>query len=123
VASSFFPLEGLSHMVNIGTLFAFVVVCSSVWLMRRLNPEAERPFRAPAVWLVAPAGILMCLILMGSLPVETWLRLFVWLAAGLCIYVFYGRRHSHLGKALREEITRHGVSPAGMPLNGSTDKQ
>jgi APA family basic amino acid/polyamine antiporter len=117
VASSFFPLEGLSHMVNIGTLFAFVVVCSSVWLMRRLNPAAERPFRAPAIWLVAPGGIVMCLILMASLPPETWLRLFVWLAVGLAIYLFYGRRHSHLGKALREEITRHGVSPAGMPLD------
>jgi len=120
VASSLFPLEGLSHMVNIGTLFAFVVVCGSVWLMRRLNPEAERPFRAPAVWLVAPAGILMCLILMGSLPLETWLRLFVWLAVGLLIYVFYSRHHSHLGRALRGEISRHGVSPAGMPVDEPT---
>jgi len=119
VASSFFPLEGLSHMVNIGTLFAFVVVCGSVWLMRRLNPTAERPFRAPAIRVVAPAGILMCLFLMGSLPPETWLRLFVWLAGGLTIYFFYGRRHSHLGKELRGEITRHGVSPAGVPLGGS----
>ena len=118
VAASLFPLEGLSHMVNIGTLFAFVVVCASVWLMRRLNPDAERPFRTPAVWLVAPAGIAMCLILMGSLPTETWYRLVVWLAAGLLIYLFYGRHHSHLGKALRGEISRHGVSPAGMPLDG-----
>jgi len=94
-----------------------VVVCSSVWLMRRLNPAAERPFRAPAIWLVAPGGIVMCLILMASLPPETWLRLFVWLAVGLSIYLFYGRHHSHLGKALREEITRHGVSPAGTPLD------
>jgi APA family basic amino acid/polyamine antiporter len=119
VASSFFPLEGLSHMVNIGTLFAFVVVCSSVWLMRGLNPAAERPFRAPAIWLVAPGGILMCLILMGSLPSETWLRLLVWLVVGLSIYIFYGRHHSHLGQQLRKEISRHGVSPAGVPVDGS----
>jgi APA family basic amino acid/polyamine antiporter len=123
VASSFFPLEGLSHMVNIGTLFAFVVVCGSVWLMRRINPAAERPFRSPAIWLVAPGGILMCLILMASLPRETWLRLLVWLAVGLSIYVFYGRHHSHLGKALRGEISRHGVSPAGMPLDGPSPEQ
>ena len=120
VAASFFPLEGLSHMVNIGTLFAFVVVCGSVWLMRRANPTAERPFRSPAVWLVAPGGILMCLILMASLPSETWLRLLVWLVVGLSIYILYGRRHSHLGKELRGEISRHGVSPAGMPVNEPT---
>ncbi len=118
VAASFFPLEGLSHMVNIGTLFAFVVVCGSVWLMRRINPAAERPFRSPAIWLVAPGGILMCLVLMAKLPPETWLRLLVWLVVGLSIYAFYGRRHSHLGKALRGEISRHGVSPAGMPADG-----
>ncbi len=123
VAAAFFPLEGLSHMVNIGTLFAFVVVCSAVWLMRRLNPTAERPFRTPAVYIVAPAGIAMCLWLMFHLGRDTWLRLVGWLAIGLLIYLFYGRRHSHLGKELRGEIARHGVSPAGMPLEGPTDAQ
>jgi len=120
LTASLFPLEGLSHMVNIGTLFAFVVVCSSVWLMRRANPTAERPFRTPFLWFVAPAGILLCLALMYSLGWQNWVRLFVWLAAGMFIYLFYGRHHSHLGKALREEITRHGVSPAGVPLDGTT---
>ncbi len=56
VASSLFPLEALGHMVSIGTLFAFVVVCSAVWLMRYIDPKAERPFRAPLMNVVAPLG-------------------------------------------------------------------
>jgi APA family basic amino acid/polyamine antiporter len=117
VGSSLFPIEGLSEMVNIGTLSAFVVVCASVWLMRRLNPEARRPFRTPAMNLVAPAGIIFCLVLMASLSGWTWVRFGVWLVVGLTIYFSYGRRHSHLGKELRGEITRFGVSPAGSPLD------
>ena len=115
VASSLFPLEALGHMVSIGTLFAFVVVCSAVWLMRFINPKAERPFRAPLMNLVAPAGIILCMIMMISLGWQNWVRLFVWLAVGLVIYFTYSRHHSHLGRALREEIRRHGVSPAGTP--------
>jgi APA family basic amino acid/polyamine antiporter len=115
VASSLFPLEALAHMVSIGTLFAFVVVCSAVWLMRFIDPKAERPFRAPLMNVVAPLGILLCLIMMVYLGPQNWIRLFVWLAVGLVIYFSYSRHHSHLGRALREEISRHGVSPAGMP--------
>lgn len=120
LTASLFPLEGLSHMVNIGTLFAFVVVCSAVWLMRGLNPTAERPFRTPFLHIVAPGGILMCLALMLRLGWQNWLRLAVWLVVGLFLYVFYGRHHSTLGKELRGEITRHGVSPAGMPVDEPT---
>ena len=118
LAASFFPIEGLSEMVNIGTLSAFVVVCASVWLMRRINPEARRPFRTPAMNFVAPAGIVFCLGLMVSLGPWTWARFGVWLVVGLTIYFSYGRRHSHLGRELRGEISRHGVSPAGSPLEG-----
>jgi len=112
-ASSLFPLEALGHMVSIGTLFAFVVVCAAVWLMRYINPQAERPFRTPAMGFVAPTGIVLCLIMMVYLGWQNWARLFGWLAIGLVIYALYGRRHSHLGKELRGEISRHGVSPAG----------
>ncbi len=118
VAAAFFPIEGLSEMVNIGTLFAFVVVCASVWLMRRVNPEARRPFRTPAVHFVAPAGIVFCLGLMIYLGPWTWVRFGGWLLLGLLIYFIYGRRHSVLGKALRDEISRHGITPAGTPLDG-----
>jgi len=120
LVASLFPLEALSHMVNIGTLFAFVVVCASVWLMRRMNPGAERPFRTPGIHFVAPAGIVLCLGLMFSLGWQNWLRLGAWLGVGLLIYIFYGRHHSHLGKELRGEISRHGVSPAGVPLGDET---
>jgi APA family basic amino acid/polyamine antiporter len=115
-AASLFPLEGLGDMVNIGTLFAFIVVCTAVWLMRRINPEAERPFRTPMINFVAPAGITLCLGLMIYLHWQNWVRLFVWLAIGLAIYFLYSRRHSHLGRELRGEISLHGVSPAGMPV-------
>jgi APA family basic amino acid/polyamine antiporter len=115
--ASLFPLEGLGHMVNIGTLFAFIVVCAAVWLMRRVNPEAERPFRTPMLNFVAPAGIVLCVSLMVYLGWQNWVRLFGWLAIGMVIYFAYSRRHSHLGKELRGEISRHGVSPAGVPVD------
>jgi amino acid transporter len=112
--TGFLPIDALLHLTNIGTLFAFVVVCTAVLIMRWTNPEAERPFRCPLVPLVPILGIFACLLLMFSLPAANWYRLFVWLAIGLCIYFLYGRYHSLLGKALRGEIATHGVSPAGM---------
>ena len=114
VLTALLPIDALLHLTNIGTLFAFVIVCAAVLVMRRINPDAERPFRCPLVPVVPILGILACLMLMFSLPAENWLRLLVWLLIGLCIYFFYGRHHSLLGKALRGEIDTHGVSPAGM---------
>ncbi len=92
------PLRLLAELVNIGTLFAFVIVCAAVLIMRRTNPDAERPFRAPLVPFVPIAGILTCLLLMFSLPAENWWRLIVWLVIGFCIYFFYGRHHSVLNR-------------------------
>lgn len=111
-ASSLLPLEALGHMVSIGTLFAFVVVCAAVWIMRYTNPEAERPFRVAALPVVAALGIFLCLTMMIYLGWQNWVRLFAWLAIGLAIYFLYGKHHSILGKELRGEIT-HGISPAG----------
>lgn len=98
VLGAFLPLRMLAELVNIGTLFAFVIVCAAVLIMRRIHPEAERPFRAPFVPFVPIAGILTCLVLMFSLPAENWWRLIVWLAIGFSIYFFYGRHHSILAK-------------------------
>jgi APA family basic amino acid/polyamine antiporter len=81
-------------------LFAFVIVCSAVLIMRRTNPAAERPFRCPLVPFVPLAGIACCLVLMLSLPAANWWRLFAWLALGMVIYWCYGRKHSVLGKQL-----------------------
>ena len=88
------PLRILAELVNIGTLFAFVVVCGAVLVMRKTHPEAERPFKVPLVPLTPILGIAICLLLMFSLPWENWLRLFIWLGLGFLIYFGYGIRHS-----------------------------
>jgi APA family basic amino acid/polyamine antiporter len=77
--------------------------------MRRIHPEAARPFRAPFVPAVPILGILSCLVLMFSLPVENWWRLIIWLAIGFAIYFGYGRRHSVMAK-LRMEGKAGGES-------------
>jgi amino acid transporter len=98
------PIKKLEEMVNVGTLMAFVMVCAAVLILRRQRPDARRPFRCPAIWLLAPLGIAVNLILMLFLPVDTWLRLVIWLLIGFVIYFSYSRRHSHLAKHLMHEI-------------------
>jgi len=98
VLTGFLPIGALLNMTNIGTLFAFVIVCAAVLIMRRTNPNAERPFRAPFYPVVPLLGIVMCLVLMFSLPVENWYRLIVWMAIGLVLYFTYGYHHSELRK-------------------------
>src|SRR4029453_17111736 len=84
--TGFLPIDALLHLTNIGTLFAFVIVCGAVLIMRRTNPEANRPFRCPFVPIVPSLGIILCLLLMFSLPAANWFRLLGWLALGLLIY-------------------------------------
>jgi len=98
VLGGLLPIDALLHLTNIGTLLAFVIVCTAVLIMRKKYPEAERPFRCPWVPVVPVLGILSCLLLMFSLPVANWWRLFTWLAIGLVIYFFYGRHHSVMAK-------------------------
>src|SRR5262249_19818472 len=98
VLAGFLPIDELLHLTNIGTLFAFVIVCAAVMVMRRTNPDASRPFRCPLVPVVPILGILCCSVLMFSLPAKNWWRLVVWMAIGLVLYFLYGRRHSVLGK-------------------------
>jgi len=93
------PLRVLAELVNIGTLLAFVIVCTAVLIMRITHPAAERPFKAPFFPVVPILGILTCLVLMFSLPVENWWRLIIWLAIGFGIYFGYGRYHSVMAKA------------------------
>jgi APA family basic amino acid/polyamine antiporter len=99
---AFLPLRFLAELVNIGTLLAFVIVCAAVLIMRRTHPEVHRPFRAPLGSIVPVLGILCCLLLMFSLPVANWVRLFAWLLIGLVIYFSYGIRHSNIAKFNRE---------------------
>ncbi|MGL4552371.1 MAG: amino acid permease [Gemmataceae bacterium] len=102
------PIDALLELTNIGTLFAFAVVCAAVIIMRQTNPLAERPFRCPMVPLVPALGIALCLLLMLSLPVGNWLRLVVWLLLGLAIYFLYGQHHSTLGLELAGKLPPHG---------------
>lgn len=96
--AAFGPIDFLLHLTNIGTLLAFVIVCAAVLIMRHTHPNAERPFKCPASPIVPTMGILMCLLLMFSLPVGNWWRLMGWLAVGFVIYFVYGYKHSIMKK-------------------------
>jgi APA family basic amino acid/polyamine antiporter len=89
-----FPIGLLGEMVSIGTLFAFLLVCMAVMYLRRSSPKTNRPFRTPAVPVVPLCGVGFSLLLMLGLPLDTWLRLLVWLVIGLAIYFGYSHRHS-----------------------------
>jgi len=90
------PISIVGEMTSIGTLLAFVMVCLGILILRKQQPYAERPFRTPFVPLVPILGIITCLVMMFSLPLDTWIRLFVWLAIGFAIYFGYGKKHSKL---------------------------
>jgi basic amino acid/polyamine antiporter, APA family len=96
VLAAFVPLTTIAELVNIGTLFAFVLVNIGVIILRRTRPDMERGFRVPFVPVFPIIGILLCIYLMLKLPVDTWLRFVVWMALGLVVYYFYGRTHSRL---------------------------
>jgi basic amino acid/polyamine antiporter, APA family len=98
VTASIFPMDKLEEMVNIGTLFAFVLVSAGVIVLRRTRPDLERGFRAPGVPLLPIAAIVACLWLMLNLTGLTWIRFVIWMAVGVLIYFAYGRRHSMLAQ-------------------------
>ncbi|NUP56149.1 MAG: amino acid permease, partial [Gemmatimonadaceae bacterium] len=86
-------------LTNIGTLFAFALVCIGVIVLRHTDPDRPRPFRVPFVHAVGIAGAALCVVVMWGLPGLAWRRFGVWLAAGLVLYVVYGWRHSTLRRA------------------------
>jgi basic amino acid/polyamine antiporter, APA family len=93
-------IGSLADLTNIGTLFAFILVCLGVIILRRKDASRRRPFRVPMVPLLPLLGVFFCFVLMLSLPLETWGRFVGWLAIGLCIYFLYGLRHSKLRRGL-----------------------
>jgi APA family basic amino acid/polyamine antiporter len=109
IPAGIFDVPTLADLSNIGTLFAFILVSLGVLVLRHKQPERRRAFRAPWVPVLPIAAIICCLILMASLPLESWLRLFVWLVVGLSIYFSYSRHHSEFGRTPRGVA----MAPAG----------
>jgi APA family basic amino acid/polyamine antiporter len=101
--AAFANIAEVVDLTNIGTLFAFVLVSAGVIVLRRLEPDRPRPFRAPLVPLTPIISIVTCLYLMFQLPKLTWIRFGIWLVIGLFIYLFYGMRHSRLGQRAERE--------------------
>ena len=100
-----YDVSTLGHLVSIGTLLAFVIVCAGVLVLRYKQPDLPRPFRTPLVPFVPIMGILICFGLMAFLPRDTWIRLLVWLAIGLAIYFLYGKSHSKIGGSRPQAAT------------------
>jgi APA family basic amino acid/polyamine antiporter len=98
VAAGSIPISVAGELTSIGTLFAFAVVSAGVLVLRITQPAVERPFKAPLVWFTAPMGVLCSVALMATLPLDTWIRLVVWMAIGLVIYFAYGMWNSRLGQ-------------------------
>ena len=94
--AAFIPAGIAGEMCSIGTLFAFILVCAGIIIMRKSMPEAKRTFKVPLVPLIPILGIVSCLIVALSLPADTWIRLVVWMLIGLDIYYAYGMRRSRL---------------------------
>jgi APA family basic amino acid/polyamine antiporter len=97
--AAFVPLTEIVELVNIGTLFAFLVVNIGVIILRRTRPDLERGYRVPFVPVFPLIGAALCVYLMTRLPAATWIRFFVWMAIGIAIYVLYGMRNSRLRQA------------------------
>lgn len=90
------PISVLGELVSIGTLLAFAIVCAGVIVLRKTAPEVRRPFRTPLVPWIPLGGTVAAVALMTSLPLDTWVRLFVWMAIGMAVYFLYSRYHSRL---------------------------
>jgi len=109
VIAALVPLATLGELVSIGTLLAFAIVCVGIIILRRIAPDARRPFRTPWVPWIPLAGVASCLVLMVGLPLGTWVRLIVWVIIGLAVYLGYGRHHSHLA------VAKHKLAAAARP--------
>lgn len=116
IFAAFVPARVVGEMTSIGTLFAFILVCVGVIVMRKKMPEAPRAFRTPLVPLVPILGIATCLFMMVFLPLDTWIRLVVWMMIGFDIYLFYGMKNSFLNKGVFTNRSYKTVSFTGLGM-------
>ncbi|HEY3132100.1 MAG TPA: amino acid permease [Acidobacteriota bacterium] len=117
VPALFIDIGSAAELTNIGTLFAFILVCAGVIALRKTDPGRVRPFRTPMVPLIPLLGILMCVVLMLSLPILTWMRFYGWLRIGLMIYIGFGLTHSvMIGDEKDRERTRWASSSTAAML-------
>ncbi|MFN2383688.1 MAG: amino acid permease [Gemmatimonadota bacterium] len=114
LGAALIPLRIVGELVSIGTLFAFMLVSIAVWVLRRTDPDAPRPFRVPAMPVIVTLSVLSCFGLMLGLPVDTWLRLAVWLGIGMAIYFLYGRHHSKIGRESAVAEIARTSPPSGL---------
>jgi APA family basic amino acid/polyamine antiporter len=103
IMAGILPIHILGELVSIGTLMAFVLVCTSIIILRKTRPEVNRPFKTPFVPAVPILGIVICFGQMLALPLDTWIRLFAWMAVGLVFYFSYGIKHSKLNQEQEED--------------------
>lgn len=102
--AAFVPARVVGEMTSIGTLFAFILVCIGIIVMRKQMPDAPRAFKTPLVPLVPILGIFTCFFMMAFLPLDTWIRLFVWMIIGFDVYLYYGIKNSFLSNRLPASI-------------------
>jgi len=115
--AAFVPARVVGEMTSIGTLFAFILVCVGVWIMRVKMPEAPRAFKTPMVPLIPILGIATCLFMMVFLPLDTWIRLIAWMIVGLDVYLLYGMKNSFLNKATMNARSVRVVCNSGIGMS------
>jgi len=120
VLAALVPLGQIVELVNIGTLFAFVLVNIGVIILRRTKPDMHRPYRVPWSPVLPLLGVAFAVYLMKDLPLATWIRFVVWLAVGMVIYGLYGYRHSRLRRA-HPEAELPAAPPADVRGEGASD--
>lgn len=114
--AAFVPARVVGEMTSIGTLFAFILVCIGVWVLRVRMPDAPRSFKTPLVPLVPILGVVTCFFMMAFLPLDTWIRLIVWMIIGFDIYLWYGVKHSHLSSGSSKTIPQSNKVVGGSGL-------
>jgi len=116
IFAAFVPARVVGEMTSIGTLFAFILVCIGVLIMRNKMPEAPRAFRTPLVPFVPIAGVLVCLFMMVFLPLDTWIRLIVWMMIGFDLYLIYGMKNSVLNEGSFSSKSYKAVAGSGLGM-------